>query len=235
MATIELDHARAHYLKDVMRLKADDTVQLFNGQDGEWMAAVVELGRKTGRLTLTHQTRTQTQPVGAHLIFAPVKKAGTHFFAEKATELGATRLSPMMTEFTDTGRVNTERLRANAIEAAEQCGRIDIPVIDEPQAFQELLDDWDPAMPILAGDETGGGEPIMDVLVQVTTPSRAAPAFVIGPQGGFSESELARLHRLPFVTRVDLGPRTLRAETTALAVLTCWQAVCGDWRSRTGD
>ncbi|MEK9722949.1 MAG: RsmE family RNA methyltransferase, partial [Rhodospirillaceae bacterium] len=161
------------------------------------------------------------------LLFAPVKKTGTDFIVEKATELGAARLTPVVTDFTDAGRANAERLRARAVEAAEQCGRLDVPTVDDAVALTEALAGWPADTPLIVADETGGGSPVLDALGRLA--ADATPAFVIGPQGGFSETELAFLRGLPFSTSVDLGPRVLRAETAATAALTCWQALRGDW------
>jgi 16S rRNA (uracil1498-N3)-methyltransferase len=194
------DHA--HYLLDVMRLKSGDKVLVFNGRDGEWHVELTETGRRKALGKFIQQTRPQPAFTGPDLCFAPVKKTGTYFIVEKATELGVRSLRPITTEFTDRTQVKVDRLRANAIEAAEQCGRIDVPDV------HELL----PLSVILTMDSSG-----------------LPPTFVIGPQGGFSETELVFLRALPFVTTVDLGPRILRAETAAVAVLSCWQAARGDW------
>ncbi|MDD9876725.1 MAG: 16S rRNA (uracil(1498)-N(3))-methyltransferase [Magnetovibrio sp.] len=229
----ELAPAQAHYLKNVMRLAPGREVLLFNGRDGEWRGEIVQLDRKTARIEVRERTRAQPAAEGPWLAFAPVKKAGTQFIVEKATELGAQRLSPIFTEFTDTTRVNIDRLRDNAVEAAEQCGRLNVPVIDPARPLSEFLKTWETARPLVHADESGAGEPILEVLERLAKAhgtSQYAPAFVIGPQGGFSESELVTLDGLAFVNGVDLGPRILRTETAVAAVLTCWQAAFGDWR-----
>ncbi len=226
---LSLDGNQSHYLKDVLRLSTNDQILLFNGQHGEWQADITAINRKSVAVTINTQTRPQSAGNGPRLVFAPVKKSNTDFIIEKATELGAGRLSPVMTAFTDTNRANLSRFRANAIEAAEQCGRLDVPAIDPPVKLQVLMDEWPADDPVVVADESGSGMPILDVMRTIAARPVRAPAFVIGPQGGFSESELVFLRGLSFVSCVDLGPRILRAETAAVAVLTCWQAACGDW------
>jgi len=232
--SVSFDTAQAHYLKNVLRLESGDIVAVFNGRDGEWHADISALGRKSAKATLAKQIRDQTAAHGPDLIFAPVKKSATDFIVAKATELGADRLIPVLTEFTDTGRINIERLRANAIEAAEQCNRLDIPEISPAMRLPELIGNWPVDRPLIVADETGTGAPILTALKTLPSGEAQPPAFVIGPQGGFSESELVFLRGLAFVTLVDLGPRILRAETAAAAVLTCWQACRGDWISPAG-
>ena len=225
---LSLGRDHAHYLRDVMRLKPGDDLLVFNGRDGEWRCALSLLDRKRAGGATLEQTRPQTAATGPDLFFAPVKKTGTGFIAEKATELGVQALRPVMTEYTDTSRVNIGRLRANAIEAAEQCGRLDVPDIHEPVPLLELAETWPSSRTLVVADETGQGAGVLDVLRSIHG-TAVPPAFVIGPQGGFSETELVFLRGLPVVKTVDLGPRILRAETAAVSVLTCWQAVRGDW------
>lgn len=234
-AAVRLDRNQAHYLKDVLRLGAGDPVLLFNGRDGEWRAEITELGRKAVEAAPRERTRPQPAATGPRLLFAPVKKSGTDFIIEKATELGAARLSPVITEFTDTTRLNLERAHAHAVEAAEQCRRLDVPAIDPPHPLDALMRDWPHDQPVLVADEHGGGAPLLAVIDGISQGPAVPPAFVIGPQGGFSETEVVFLRDLPFVTTVDLGPRILRAETAAAAVLSCWQAARGDWRDEPGD
>lgn len=234
-SAVDLDRSQAHYLKDVLRLAPGDAVALFNGRDGEWRAGITALGRKAAQATPHERTRPQPAANGPRLIFAPVKKSGTDFIIEKATELGAARLSPVITEFTDTARLNIDRARANAIEAAAQCRRLDIPAIDPPGRLDALMRDWPHDHTVLVADEHGGGAPLLPVLDEISQGTLVPPAFVIGPQGGFSETEVVFLRGLPFVTTVDLGPRILRAETAVAAVLSCWQAARGDWRGDLAD
>ncbi|MDH5749504.1 MAG: 16S rRNA (uracil(1498)-N(3))-methyltransferase [Rhodospirillales bacterium] len=234
--SLNVDPAQAHYLGQVMRLKIGGSVLLFNGVDGEWRGRIETLGKKTATLTLVDQTRSQSDETasGPWLVFAPVKKTATDFIVEKATELGAARLLPMFTRHTASSRVNIERMTANAIEAAEQCERLSVPCIAEPASFQNLIAAWPADRTLLVLDETGGGEPIaqaLEKMIGANPPER--PAFysiMTGPEGGFDSRELDALAKLPFVHKVGLGPRILRAETAALSALACAQAMIGDWR-----
>ncbi len=223
-ADVPASEAQAHYLLNVMRLAAGKTVALFNGRDGEWHATVTVPAKRRVNFTLTQQTRAQTSEPDLWLAFAPVKRL--EFLAEKASELGVSALLPVFTRHTDVTRVNVERLRANAIEAAEQCERLSVPTVHEPVSFDAFLAAWPQERRLYFLDETGGGEPIAAVLGK-STPAPAG--FLTGPEGGFAQSELDALRQLPFATALGLGPRILRAETAALAAVTCWQALLGDW------
>ena len=227
-ARVTFTRNQAHYLRDVMRLGTDAAVAVFNGHDGEWRVGQLNLQRKAGSGVTLEQIRTQSSASGPDLFFAPVKKTATDFIVAKATELGARALRPVMTEFTDTGRVNVERLQINAREAAEQCGRLEIPQIGSPIGLRELVGSWPLAQSLIIADETGNSDSALKILNEIRVEDRA-PAFVVGPQGGFSKTELAFLRALPFVITIDLGPRILRAETAVVAALTCWQATRGDW------
>jgi 16S rRNA (uracil1498-N3)-methyltransferase len=218
---------QAHFLRNVLRLKPGDRVALFNGRDGEWAGEITEVGKRLARLTVGDQTRPQAGEADIWLAFAPIKRARIDFIAQKATELGATVLWPVFTRFTAMERVNLDRLRANAIEAAEQCGRLTVPEIREPIRFDQLLDAWPADRRLICCDETGAGAPIVEAIAA----SKASVAgLLIGPEGGLSKEELDRLDKTPNVCRVSLGSRILRADTAALAALACWQAVAGDWR-----
>ncbi|MGI9504646.1 MAG: 16S rRNA (uracil(1498)-N(3))-methyltransferase [Geminicoccaceae bacterium] len=211
---IELDRTQAHYLLDVMRKKVGDQVRLFNGRDGEWLASIDEASRKRCRLQVTEQLRPPEDEPGPTLLFAPIKKARMEMLVEKATELGVGKLMPVRTRRSIVDKVNTDRLRAIAIEAAEQCERLTLPEILELQTLETALQDWPADHPLYVADETGGGKP----LLQALEPELPA-AFLIGPEGGFDPSELDMLCDTPAVIRVDLGPRILRAETAGIAVL----------------
>jgi 16S rRNA (uracil1498-N3)-methyltransferase len=226
-AVVGLDGDRAHYLRNVLRLKPGDRVALFNGRDGEWSAGITELGKRSARLEVGERTRDQDDAADIWLAFAPIKRARIDFIAQKATELGATVLWPVFTKFTAMERVNLDRLRANAVEAAEQCGRMSVPAVREPVRFDELLDAWPLDRRLICCDETGAGAPIFDA-AQAAGPGPAG--LLIGPEGGLAKVELDRLDKTPNVCRVSLGPRILRADTAALAALACWQAAAGDWR-----
>jgi 16S rRNA (uracil1498-N3)-methyltransferase len=226
----DLDRKQAHYLLTVMRQKSGDTVNLFNGRDGEWCGEIAEVGR--GKASVKSRTLVCKQTAGPDLwfAFAPVKRARIDLIAEKATELGVASIFPVMTENTSVSRVNLERLQANSIEAAEQCGRLTVPGIHQPTGLAELLAAWPIERRLMVCDETGEGEPIIDVLYGLKRTTDSAPwGILTGPEGGFSRSELDLLAENPIVTRIGLGPRVLRADTAALAALVCWQAVLGDW------
>lgn len=229
-----LDETQVHYLRHVMRREEGATLSLFNGRDGEWSATLSLRGKKAAVATVGARTREQGTEPDLWLCFAPVKRARIDFIAEKATELGVSTLQPVLTQHTAVERVNVERLRANAIEAAEQTERLTVPEVREPIGLGSLLDRWPAERRLLMCDETGGGPPIAEALAQLDDAARTAPwAIAIGPEGGFAAAELAALRRMSNVTAVGLGPRILRADTAALAALACWQALVGDWRRPT--
>jgi 16S rRNA (uracil1498-N3)-methyltransferase len=232
---VGLSPGQAHYLKHVMRMEAGGLVALFNGRDGEWLGRVEAVGRGWCSVTLTGRRREQAQEPDLWLVFAPIKRARIDFLAEKATELGVTALWPVFTRNSVISRVNTERLRANAIEAAEQSERVTVPEVFEPLALADLLARWPADRRLVVCDESGAAPPIADALgAEARSAGGAAGrwALLTGPEGGLARSELDALGELPFVTRVALGPRILRADTAALAALACWQALVGDWQSR---
>ena len=229
---IAVNARQAHYLGHVLRMEAGEGVALFNGRDGEWRSTIGAIGRGGCLLEVVEQTRAQESDPDLWLVFSPIKRAGVDFVAAKATELGVAAIWPVMTRYTAVTGINTERLRANAIEAAEQCGRVTVPEVMVPVPLERALETWPVERRILLCDESGAGETVADVLMRERENDPATPgpwAVLIGPEGGFARSELDALRKLPFVTAADLGPRILRAETAALAALTCWQAVLGDW------
>ena len=226
-AEVVLDAAQAHYLGNVMRQRPGGRIAVFNGQDGEWIAEITALGRRDGRLVAREPGQPQRMPPDVWLVFAPIRKARTDFIVEKATELGASRVQPVLTRHTNAERLRTDRLRAHAIEAAEQCGGTFVPEIAEALRLDALLDRWPPDRRLLFCDESGTAPPAPAAL------AAAAPgpwAILIGPEGGFAPEEAARLRAMPGVLAVTLGPRILRADTAAVAALTLWQAALGDWR-----
>lgn len=238
-ATIALERDRAHYLKHVLRAAAGQSVGLFNGRHGEWRARIDGLAKHGATLVAEAQTRPQAPEPDVWLVFAPIKKARIDFVAEKATELGASALVPVMTRYTSMSRVNTDRLRANAIEAAEQTERLSVPAIHEPATLDRLLAGWPAERRLLLCAEAGAARPIAAELCSLVTDSQGAAedvkgrwAIMAGPEGGFAPVELDGLRKLPFVTAVGLGPRILRADTAALAALACFQAILGDGRAR---
>ena len=225
-APVAANADQAHYLGRVMRLGAGDAVTLFNGQDGEWRAVIDHIDKRRAELLPETQIRPQAEAPGPWLAFAPVKKTGTDFIVQKATELGASHLIPVATANTQTGRTNTDRLTATAVEAAEQCERLSVPEVSEMRNLDALLDAWPDDRRLFVLDETGGGVPLAPALAGE---SAGAAGFLTGPEGGFHTRELDRFAKLSFVTPVTLGPRILRAETAALAALAVAQAVAGDW------
>lgn len=229
-AVVGLTREHAHYLQRVMRRAVGDQILLFNGHDGEWAARIEGLGRGWCSAALTRQTRPQTAEPDLWLVFAPIKRARVDFLAEKATELGVSALWPMMTRRTAVSRVNAERLRANATEAAEQSERLSVPEVFPAAALAEVVARWPKARRIILCDETGGGIAIAEAAAKA---EKGAPhAIVTGPEGGFESRELDAICELPSVTRVSLGPRVLRADTAALAALACFQAGAGDWAEK---
>lgn len=227
-ASLKIDAvgAPAHYLAGVLRLTRGDVLGVFNGRDGEWLARINSQGKGRCELTIERQLRPQRDEPGPWLLFAPIKKTGVDFVIEKATELGVSRLWPVFTQHTQSARVNLDRLRSRAIEAAEQCRRLTIPDIAEPIALDALESHWPRDRRLIVMDERGEGRPLAEIVHHFD----GSPAgMLVGPEGGFATSELDALAALPFVTRASLGPRILRAETAAIAALVCWQALAGDW------
>lgn len=228
---VALGQDQAHYLKNVLRLGPGEAVALFNGRDGEWRAEIASVAKKSADLAVLDRTRPQRPEPDVWLAFAPIKRARIDFTAQKATELGASLLWPVMTRHTMVDRVNVERLRANAVEAAEQSDRLTVPEVREPLKLDALIDAWPADRTLVLADETGG-PPIAEALAPFRDRTGSKAGFLIGPEGGFAEPELDRLRNLPFVTPVSLGARLLRADTAALAVLAVWQALAGDWTAR---
>jgi len=228
-AAVDATPEQAHYLGRVMRLGRGDAVVLFNGRDGEWRAEIEDLGKRSCRLAVLGKLRDQAEAPGPWLAFAPVKKTGTDFIVQKATELGASRLMPVATANSQTARLNTERLRATAVEAAEQCERLSVPQVDDMADLEALLAAWPERRRLFVLDETGGGRPLAAAARAGENAAGGAVGFLVGPEGGFQARELDRFAKLPFIIPVMLGPRILRAETACLAALAVWQAVAGDW------
>jgi 16S rRNA (uracil1498-N3)-methyltransferase len=221
-AAVELDVKQANYLGNVLRLGAGAELLLFDGLSGEWLARIAEAGRKRMMLTIERKTREPESVPDVWLAFAPVKRAHTDWLVEKATELGAARLVPVMTQRTVAERVRLDRLESIAIEAAEQCGRTRVPQIVEPVTLRRFVEELDPARHFYFADE-GGGDPVAGTF-------REGPAMIlVGPEGGFTEEE-RNFVRGSGASAISLGPRILRAETAALAALAAFMALAGDWR-----
>lgn len=225
-APVALSGNAAHYLANVLRARPGDEVLLFNGRDGEWRARLAGIGKRAVTAVPFARTRPQTPEPDLWLLFAPLKKARTDFVVEKATELGAGRLQPVLTRHGDTGRVNVARLSATAREAAEQCERLGVPEIDAPVKLARLLDDWPQGRRLYCLVER----------CEAVSPASAfrdhdgPAALLVGPEGGFSAAEAQDLFDREFTVPVSLGSRILRAETAAVAALACYQALAGDWR-----
>jgi 16S rRNA (uracil1498-N3)-methyltransferase len=230
-AEVPLASQQAHYLFNVMRAAHGAQVAVFIGRDGEWIAEVTRTGRLGGSVACRAPGRPQRHPPDLWLVFAPIKKARTDFIVEKAAELGAARVLPVFTRHSATSRVQSDRLRAHAIEAAEQCGETFVLDIARPVRLDALLDAWDPARRLVFCDEARSAAPAAAALAATAPESEPGPwAILIGPEGGFAREEAERLRSLPFVLPVTLGPRVLRADTAAVAAVTLWQALLGDWR-----
>lgn len=222
--TVPLSRDQAHYLFGVMRQGVGAPVALFNGSQGEWTAEVEEAGKRAGVLACRQQAAPQVSPPDLWLLFAPIKKARTDFIVEKATEMGAARILPVQTDYTNAERIRRDRLQAHAVEAAEQCGGTYVPEVCDLQKLGALLEAWPADRRLMFCDEALAGHGASVVA------ARGYPwAILIGPEGGFSEPERARLAALPGAQSVALGPRILRADTAAVAALTLWQQALGDW------
>lgn len=226
-ALVELGRDQANYARNVLRLPAGAALLVFNGRDGEWRATLEEAGRRALQLVVGAQTRPQAEPGTLDYAFAPLKHARLDYLAQKAVEMGAAALAPVITRHTQVARVNLDRMRANVVEAAEQCGVLALPAVREPLAFAPWLKALAPARTLVFCDEDAEtADPVAAL--------EAAPAgpvtLLVGPEGGFEESERRALRAREGVVRLSLGPRILRADTAAVAALALVQAVRGDWR-----
>ncbi|HEX3937336.1 MAG TPA: 16S rRNA (uracil(1498)-N(3))-methyltransferase [Xanthobacteraceae bacterium] len=225
--TVPLGRGQAHYLTQVLRLEPGARVLVFNGRDGEWTAAL-EGGKRTAALAIGAQTRAQTAATDLHYLFAPLKSARLDYMVQKAVEMGVSRLVPVLTRHGQVGRVNLDRVRANAVEAAEQCGILNVPDIAPPEPLPRALAARDPGRLLIFCDEDAAvGNPAAAL---AGVPVQSPLAVLVGPEGGFAEDERAMLLKAPNVVRLSLGPRILRADTAAVASLAVVQTVLGDWR-----
>jgi 16S rRNA (uracil1498-N3)-methyltransferase len=225
-AIVALERAQAHYLGTVLRLDAGARVLVFNGQDGEW-SATLSMQKRAAGLLVGARLREQTAPGDLHYLFAPLKAARLDYMVQKAVEMGVSRLAPMLTRHGQVRSVNAARMRANAIEAAEQCGILTLPEIAPLAGLPAVLAAWDPRRVLVFCDEDA---PLVDPVAALSAAGRWPLALLIGPEGGFAEEERAALLKVPHVVRLSLGPRILRADTAAVAALALVQAVIGDWR-----
>ncbi len=229
-ATIPMRHDQAHYLTNVMRQAEGAAIHIFNGRDGEWRAMLTEPRKKVWAARVEECLRPWLPGPDLDLLIAVVKRGRLETIVEKAAELGARRVIPVLTERTNAPRASLDRLRAIATEAAEQTGRLDVPAIAEPVRLAEVFRAWEAGRRLMFCDEAGDALPATDALAE-ETPSSAPWAVLIGPEGGFSPAERAAARALPGSLPVSLGPRILRADTAAIAALTLWQSIVGDWRA----
>jgi 16S rRNA (uracil1498-N3)-methyltransferase len=229
-AVVPLAREQANYLIAVLRLGEGDGLLVFNGRDGEWRADITDASRKAARLTVRGLTRPQPPTPDLHLLFAPLKHARLDYMVQKAVEMGAGAIRPVITRRTQVARVNLERMRANVVEACEQCGVLAVPRVDEPAPLERVLSAWEaeePGRHLVFCDEDDHRDGPLAALSHL---SPGPLAVLIGPEGGFDGDERQRLHALAHVTAIPLGPRILRADTAAVAALAVVQAAVGDWR-----
>jgi 16S rRNA (uracil1498-N3)-methyltransferase len=226
-ATVACTAAQTNYLRNVLRLQSGAVILVFNGRDGEWRAELTESGRRATALTVRALVRPQEGGPDIDYLFAPLKRARLDYMVEKATEMGVARLRPVLTRRTVAERVNVERMRVHTVEAAEQCGVLRLPEIRAPERLEHVIAGWDATRPLVFCDEDSAEACPFTALARIP----AGPvAVLIGPEGGFDPAERELLSSQPFVTRISLGPRILRADTAAVAVLALVNAVLGDWR-----
>lgn len=222
---IPLSREQGHYLAHVLRLVPGDAVEVFNGTQGAWAAYVTEAGRKAVSIRCERLISEVMPPPDIDYLFAPLKHARLDYMVQKATELGVRRLRPVMTARTIAERVNLERMKANAVEAAEQCNLVFVPEVLQPVPLPKLIGDWDPSRRLIFCDETAARANPLQALAGLATPA----AVLVGPEGGFTDEERRLLKAQPFVTAISLGPRILRADTVAIAALAVVQSALGDW------
>lgn len=226
-AAIACTPEQANYLVNVLRLVAGAEILVFNGRDGEWRARITDAGKRRCALECVAQVRPQLDGPDVHYVFAPLKHARLDYMVQKATELGVAHLQPVLTRRTVAARVNLERMRANAIEAAEQCGVLRVPSVGEPMKLEALLTGWNADRRLIFCDESAALSSPLAALAQVT---QGPLAVLIGPEGGFDSSERDILLAKPYTAAISLGPRIMRADTAAVAALALVNAALGDWR-----
>lgn len=225
-AVVEPDQQQSHYLAHVLRLKPAAKLLLFNGRDGEWLAEVAAVEKKKVLLRLLAQVRPQPPHPDLLYCFAPLKAGRLDYLVQKAVEMGAGVLQPVITQHTQMSTVGTDRLRANVVEAAEQCGILAIPRVEDPVKLDRLLWLWEPGRRLIFCDE---GADTNNPVPALSAIAERKLGLLVGPEGGFSEEERLQLRALPYVTPIPLGPRILRADTAAVAALAVIQATIGDW------
>lgn len=221
-----LSRDQSHYLTNVLRMKEGAELLVFNGRDGEWLSRVAETGKKAVTLEAMRQERPQPPLPALLYAFAPIKAGRLDYLVQKAVEMGAGALQPVITQHTQMGTIGVERLQANALEAAEQCGILAVPTVRQPLKFDALLRDWEPNRRLVFCDESAETDNPLPALNAI---KERKLGLLVGPEGGFSDEERRTLRALPFVTAIPLGPRILRADTAAVAALAVIQATVGDW------
>lgn len=226
---VPLEREQANYLLNVLRFRAGDSVLVFNGRDGEWLATLVPEGRKQATLSLVRQVKPQPPQNDLHYLFAPLKHARLDYMAQKAVEMGAGVLQPVITRRTQVSRLNLDRMRANAIEAAEQCGILNLPLVEAERPLEAALAALAPERLLIFCDE---GAEQTSPLATLAAREPAPLAVLIGPEGGFDEAERRLIRARPNTLPISLGPRILRADTAAVAALALVQASLGDWSQR---
>lgn len=225
-ADLDVSREASHYLASVLRMREGDALLVFNGRDGEWLSNITKADKKQVTLTLQRQTRPQTRVPDIDYLFAPLKHARLDYVVQKAVEMGAGRILPVITQHTQSTRINHERMKANIIEAAEQCGILSVPELCEEAKLADVMASWDPARKLILCDERADAKDPVSVLKEIP---KGPLAVLIGPEGGFSAEERNNLISKPYVIRLSLGPRILRADTAGVAALALVQSVCGDW------
>ncbi|MTD95541.1 16S rRNA (uracil(1498)-N(3))-methyltransferase [Hyphomicrobium sp. xq] len=226
-ASVTCTPEQANYLVNVMRLAAGAEILVFNGRDGEWRARLAEVGKRRCSLECLALVRPQRAGPDVHYVFAPLKHARLDYMVQKATELGVAHLQPVLTRRTVATRVNLERMQANAIEAAEQCGVLRVPTVGEPLKLEALLANWDAGRRLIFGDEAAE---VASPLAALAGMASGPLAVLIGPEGGFDPAERTLLLEKSYATAISLGPRVMRADTAAVAALALVNAALGDWR-----
>ena len=226
---LPLSDEHVHYLKNVVKYTPKDNLLCFDNKNGEFLCEIIEQSKKQMLIRVKEKTKPFTLCPDIWLLFCPLKKDKTDFVIEKATELGCRCIIPVISQYTNCTNIKTERYIAQSIEAAEQCRRTDLPLIEQPQKLTDMLKNWDTSRTLYFMDETLKSAPFFDLLQQE---KNHKAAILIGPEGGFSKSELTLLRTLPFAKGATLGPRILRAETAVAAALSCWQLLSGDWRTK---
>ncbi len=224
--TIECTPHQANYLRAVMRMEAGAKLLVFNGRDGEWRAELRPVGKRAAALAISEQLRPQPPAQNVWYVFAPLKRSRLDYMVQKAVEMGASRLVPVLTQHTVAERVNTDRMRANVVEAAEQCGVLALAGVDEPVKLANLLATWQPDRTLIFCDEGAAHANPITVLGSLAP---GPLAVLIGPEGGFSQTERETISRKPYAHALSLGPRIMRADTAAVAALAIVNAVLGDW------